>query len=43
MGTITDTPFVTSIDADWERVVYVEAYDPAVTTECSTVVEVSLP
>ena len=40
---LTSTPTVTSIDADWERVVYEEPYDPAVTTECFTVVEVSLP
>ena len=40
---LTDTPDVIPIDANWERVIYEEPYDPAVTPRCFGTVEVSMP
>jgi hypothetical protein len=40
---LTSTPTITDIDANWERVVYDEPYDPTITPECFTVIEVTMP
>ena len=40
---LTDTPTVIPIDATWERVIYEEPYDAAVTPRCFGRVQVTLP
>ncbi len=40
---LTDTPTVTPIDANWERVIYEEPVDLSVVLRCFGIVEISLP
>lgn len=40
---LMDTPTVISIDANWERVIYEEPYDAAITPKCFGRVQVTLP
>ncbi|MEQ1752438.1 MAG: choice-of-anchor D domain-containing protein, partial [Prosthecobacter sp.] len=40
---LTDTPTITTIDANWERVLYEEPVDLALVARCFGIVEVTLP